>query len=134
MPGHGDPTDPGPESDSDRLRRAVGVVVGLVPPGHVVSYGDIAELIGIGPRQVGAIMAAGPAPGDPERPWWRVTNAAGELPAHLIDEAVARWHMEGTALKSGGRGAAIRTHRADLPDLADAAEAALGPLPGAQSD
>lgn len=65
MPGHGDPTDPGPESDSDRLRRAVGVVVGLVPPGHVVSYGDIAELIGIGPRQVGAIMAAGPAPGTP---------------------------------------------------------------------
>ncbi len=150
-------------------------VARLVPPGRVVAYGDIAALLGVGPRQVGRIMAAGPpGPPDPEEdltaaghaidlpgdlpgedrpsaddhsaddpsvddpsaddpsvPWWRVTNAAGRLPAHLLDEALARWRQEGTGLSRGARGAAIRTHRADLPALADAAEAALGPLPGA---
>lgn len=114
-------------------------VARLVPPGRVVAYGDIAALLGVGPRQVGRIMAAGPpglqedlaAADDADVPWWRVTNAAGRLPAHLLDEALARWRQEGTGLSRGARGAAIRTHRADLPALADAAEAALGPLPGA---
>lgn len=120
----------GPEQ-AQWLRRAVATVVRLVPPGRVVAYGDIAELLGVGPRQVGRIMATGPAPDEEPVPWWRVTNAAGRLPPHLTDEAVACWREEGTTLARDGRGAAIRRRRADLPDLADAAEAVLGPLPGA---
>lgn len=131
------------------LRRQVRTVVRLVPPGRVVSYGDIAELLGIGPRQVGHIMATSnpddtaaradeiraderrPDGAQPdETPWWRVTNAAGRLPPHLSDEAIARWREEGTALARSGRAASIRTHRADLPALAEAAERVLGPLPG----
>ncbi|GAB94579.1 alkylated DNA nucleotide flippase Atl1 [Kineosphaera limosa] len=117
-------------ADAAWLRRAVAAVVALVPPGRVVSYGDVAELLGVGPRQVGAIMAAGPEPGAAQLPWWRVTNAAGTLPVHLLDEAVAHWRAEGTTLRRDNRGVAIRTRRADLPALADAAEAMLGPLPG----
>ena len=45
----------GPEQ-AQWLRRAVATVVRLVPPGRVVAYGDIAELLGVGPRQVGRIM------------------------------------------------------------------------------
>lgn len=119
------------ESRAHWLRHAVATVARLVPPGHIVAYGDIAELLGVGPRQVGAITAAGPAAGEADVPWWRVTNSHGDLPMHLTDEATARWRQEGIPLKRNGRGASIRTHRADLSTLADAAESALGPLPGA---
>ena len=107
-----------------------------MPPGRVVSYGDIAELVGIGPRQVGRILATHDSQLDTATveeqavPWWRITNAAGDLPKHLRDEAFAHYREEGTPMRRNGVGAAIRTHRADLPDLADAAEAHLGPLPG----
>lgn len=115
------------------VRVAVVTIARLVPPGRVVSYGDIAELVGVGPRYVARIVAH-PREGEAPIPWWRITNAAGDLPLHLHDEAFARYRQEGTALKRKGRGAAIGTHRADLPDLADAAEAVLGPLPGATAD
>ena len=36
----------GPEQ-AQWLRRAVATVVRLVPPGRVVAYGDIAELLGV---------------------------------------------------------------------------------------
>ena len=48
--------------DAFRLARDTGydgeLVVELIPPGRVVSYGDIAELTGSSPRRVGTIMAA----------------------------------------------------------------------------
>lgn len=48
--------------------------VELVPPGRLVSYGDVAALLGTGPRQVGAVMAR---EGHGVQ-WWRVTNASGD--------------------------------------------------------
>ena len=75
----------------ERVLRAVE----LVPPGTVVAYGDLAELVGIGPRQVGSIMAtwgSGVA-------WWRVTNAAGSLPPELLARAREHWAAEGIALR-----------------------------------
>ncbi|MDO5710728.1 MAG: MGMT family protein [Micrococcales bacterium] len=110
------------------VRAIVLAIARLVPSGRIVSYGDIAELVGIGPRQVGRIISTH---GEDDIPWWRVTNTHGDLPLHLHDEALARYREEGTAIKRSGRGAAIRTHRADLPALADDAESALGPLAGA---
>ena len=44
-------------------------VVARIPPGKVMSYGDIAEYLGVGgPRQVGAVMSRSGG----EVPWWRV--------------------------------------------------------------
>lgn len=105
-PGH-DLTDP------ERYAEAVLAVVEAIPPGRVMSYGDIAELLGHGgPRQVGRVMShhGGGVP------WWRVTRADGspalghEVTAHLewvaertpvrngrADMAVARWTPDGTA-------------------------------------
>lgn len=89
--------------------------VELVPPGTVATYGDIARVVGIGPRHVGNVLArwgAGVC-------WWRVTNRDGELPAALLEEARRRWTAEGVTLSETGRGCRITEHRADVQNLAD---------------
>jgi methylated-DNA-protein-cysteine methyltransferase-like protein len=101
----------------ERVLRAVE----QVPAGRVVSYGDLAGLVGTGPRHVGAIMrdrGSGVT-------WWRVTNAAGDLPRHLRERARAPWAEEGIAWKPNGRGCRIAEHRCDLVALADRWEAAV---------
>ena len=105
----------------------VHTVARLVPPGRVVSYGDIAALFAANPRQVGRYLSGC---GDPGVPWWRVTNASGRLPRPLTDEAASHWRAEGTPTRADGSGVLMARARADLPALADAAEAALGRLPG----
>ena len=102
-------------------------VARLVPAGLVVSYGDIAALFDASPRQVGRYLSGCT---DPGVPWWRVTNAAGRLPSQLAGEAASRWREEGTPSRADGSGVLMVRARADLPALADAAEAVLGPLPG----
>ncbi|MFD3451574.1 MGMT family protein [Streptomyces sp. NPDC058691] len=67
-----------------------------IPPGKVMTYGDVAEWLGEGgPRQVGRVMALyGGAV-----PWWRVVRAdGGLLPGHELD-AMARYRQEGTPLR-----------------------------------
>jgi methylated-DNA-protein-cysteine methyltransferase-like protein len=93
----------------ERVLRAVE----QVPRGRVVSYGDLAALVGIGPRQVGTIMRLYGS----NVAWWRVTNSYGDLPAPLLDEVRERWAAEGILLKPGGRGCRIADHRADLARL-----------------
>ncbi|GAB3587974.1 MGMT family protein [Calidifontibacter terrae] len=112
------------------LAQQVYTVVRLVPPGRIVAYGDIAGMFGINPRQVGRLLATHSEHDELDLPWWRITNAAGDLPVHLLDEARARWAIEGLLPKPNGKGLSIRRHRADLAALANAAEAALGPLTG----
>ena len=109
------------------LADQVYTVVRLVPVGRIVSYGDIAGLFSINPRQVGRFLAVS-EPAD-ELPWWRVTNAYGDPPKHLRDEVFARWAEEGISLQPNGIGCRIKQYRADLAQLADDAERLLGPLP-----
>lgn len=112
------------------LRSSVYAIVALIPSGRAVSYGDIAGMLGMSPRMVGRYLALSQGA---DLPWWRVVNAAGELPAHVREHALAHWEEEGMSLKPNGLGISIRHYRADLPHLADAAEAQLGPLPGLDS-
>jgi len=88
-------------------------LVERIPRGRVVSYGDIARIVGIGPRQVGAVMSryGGGVT------WWRVTNASGELPEQIADEARAHWLDEGIPVRTGRPGCKITEARADLADL-----------------
>lgn len=79
-------------------------VAGDIPPGRVMTYGDIGHVVGLGPRQVGAIIASGAV-----ECWWRVTNAQGRLPEHLQAEACERYAAEQTPT-SGGH-AAIKAAR-----------------------
>jgi methylated-DNA-protein-cysteine methyltransferase-like protein len=85
-----------------------------VPPGRVASYGDLAELVAVGPRIVGRILSVHGG----RVPWWRITSASGDLPAHLRDQARPRWAHEGITWKDNGLGCRIRDFRADADRLA----------------
>jgi alkylated DNA nucleotide flippase Atl1 len=102
VPRH-DPADELPE-----FAAAVLDVVDLVPPGQVVTYGDIAEYLGRGgPRQVGAVMATwGGAVS-----WWRVLRADGSPPPGHEREALSRYRSEGTPLRAGGTRVDLRRAR-----------------------
>jgi alkylated DNA nucleotide flippase Atl1 len=103
----------------ERVLRAVE----QVPPGRVVSYGDVAALVGIGPRHVGNVLASWGG----SVPWWRVTNVAGVLPPDLLARALPHWDEEGIALRPDRRGCRIAAYRADLDRLAaDHARATAG--------
>lgn len=71
-------------------------VAELIPSGHVMTYGDIAEWLAEGgPRQVGRVMALyGGAV-----PWWRVIRADGVLLPGNERRALAHYRTEGTPLR-----------------------------------
>lgn len=100
--------------DEDLVERILRAVE-QIPPGRVASYGDLAELVGVGPRLVGRVMSLYGG----NVTWWRVTSSYGDLPPHLHDEARAHWAEEGIAWKPNGLGCRIKEHRADLRRLAD---------------
>ena len=86
--------------DRDEYAEAVLSVVERIPPGRVMTYGAIAEYLGLGgPRQVGTVMAryGGGVP------WHRVVNAAGRLVPGHESEALKRHRAEGTPLRGPGR-------------------------------
>jgi len=80
-------------------------VAEAIPPGRVMSYGDIAEYLGEGgPRQVGRVMAlwgGGVA-------WWRVIHADGSLLQGHEQTALARYREEGTPMRPGAHGGPAR--------------------------
>nr|WP_308356386.1 MGMT family protein [Streptomyces sp. ODS05-4] len=86
-------------------------VADLIPPGRVMTYGDVAEWLGDGgPRQVGRAMAlyGGAAP------WWRVVRADGKLlPGHEL-RALDHYREEGTPLKEADRRAEGSLPRLDM--------------------
>jgi alkylated DNA nucleotide flippase Atl1 len=104
---------PRPRPVSDYAERVLDVT-DAIPPGHVLSYGDIAEYLGQGgPRQVGRVMAlwgGGAA-------WWRVVHANGSLLAGHERDALAHYREEGTPLRCAADGspAGIDMRRARWP-------------------
>ncbi len=103
------PDDPG-ESDLPRYVELVLDTVDRIPPGRVLTYGDIAELVGQGgPRQVGAVMSRY----GNLVPWWRVVHADGAPPVCHDDEAPAAYRAEGTPLRAGGTRIDLRRARWD---------------------
>jgi alkylated DNA nucleotide flippase Atl1 len=101
---------PSPDELPD-LASAVLDLVDEVPRGRVVTYGDLAAVVGCGPRQVGTVMARwGGAVA-----WWRVLRADGSPPPGLEREALSRYRAEGTALRPGGRRVNLAAARWPLP-------------------
>lgn len=95
-----------------------------IPPGRVVSYGDIAGITDTTPRQVGSVLrvyGSGVT-------WWRVTNASGGLVPHLLDDARAHWFDEGMPTNSDSTAVRLSECRADLNALAAATDRALGKM------
>lgn len=84
------------EQQGDDYVAAVLELVESIPSGRVLSYGDVAELLGRGgPRQVGAVMSRyGSAV-----PWWRVLRADGRPPPGHETDALRHYRDEGTATR-----------------------------------
>ena len=84
-------------------------IVDSIPPGRVLSYGDIARWLGEGgPRQVGRVMAlwgGGVA-------WWRVIHADGTPAPGHERAALARYRQENTPLRSAGPPVRVDMRRA----------------------
>ncbi|WP_313822517.1 MGMT family protein [Citricoccus sp.] len=88
---------PGPYELSEALILAAQ----LVPPGHAVSYGQLAGLLDAGgPRQAGRAMSQAPD----GTCWWRIVRADGSLPASLSARAAPHYVAERTPLKGQGAG------------------------------
>lgn len=118
----------------DGYETAVLRVAAAIPPGRVLSYGDIAALLeGMGPRTVGRVLSRHGA----DVPWWRVLRADGTVFEPLVSRAAVEYAREGTPLvpaRDGerGRGPRVRMGEArwqpspgELAHL-DAALAAIG--------
>ncbi|GAA2974210.1 MULTISPECIES: MGMT family protein [Streptomyces] len=86
-------------------------VADLIPPGRVMTYGDVAEWLGEGgPRQVGRVMALYGA----AAPWWRVVRSDGTLlPGHEL-RALDHYRDEGTPLREASQGADGHLPRLDM--------------------
>lgn len=77
-------------------------VVDSIPPGRVMTYGDVAAALGSrASRAVGQTMAYYGS----DAPWWRVIRASGHPPAGHSTEALEYYRAESTPLlwsRNGG--------------------------------
>ncbi len=67
-------------------------LVDHIPPGHVLTYGDVAELLGRGSaRSIGTVMSRH----GHEVPWQRVVQASGRPAEPHVEEALRLLRAEG---------------------------------------
>jgi len=70
--------------------------VELIPPGRVLSYGDVAEFVGTrAPRQIGRILAADGG----AVPWFRVLRADGSCAEHIRSEQIRLLTADGVPFR-----------------------------------
>ena len=86
-------------------------VVESIPPGRVMTYGDVAAAIGSrAARGVGSVMARYGS----DLPWWRVIRASGHPALDHEAEALEHFRAEGTPLVAHASSGSYRVR----PDLA----------------
>jgi len=98
---------PGPrvDVDSPRYRARVFDIVRRIPAGRVMTYGQLAELLGEGytARTVGFVMSTA----DDEDPWHRVINAQGACSTGRVvlppDKQQRMLEAEGVVFNERGR-------------------------------
>ena len=81
---------------SDDFVSRVLEVVDSIPPGHVMTYGEVAATIGSrAARAVGTVMARYGS----DVPWWRVIRSGGHPPLAHEDRALEHYEAESTPLR-----------------------------------
>lgn len=84
-------------------------VVADIPPGRVMTYGDVAAVLGSrAARAVGNVMAIAGA----DVPWWRVVRASGQPPVAHEERALVHYREEGTPIVTTSGGYRIDLRRA----------------------
>ena len=97
---------------SEEFSERVLSLVERIPPGRVLSYGVIAQILDEGgPRQVGSVMAYDGG----GVPWWRVVRADGSLPPSHIGRAQEHYLEEKTPMRAGGAAVDIQQALWDGP-------------------
>jgi alkylated DNA nucleotide flippase Atl1 len=97
-----------PQSDSDALARRILACIESIPPGRVMTYGDVAEYAGASSaRIVGRVLALD----DGSVPWHRVMRSNGTLAEHLYTEQRQRLLAEGVRFR--GDKVDLANHRWD---------------------
>ena len=80
------------------LAERVREVILAIPPGSVLSYGEVAARAGVSSaRQVGRLLAED----GQDLPWHRVLRANGSCAPHLAAEQLARLRAEGVTVVDG---------------------------------
>ena len=105
-------------------------VVRTIPPGVVATYGQVATVVGCGPRLVGYAMASLPAGSD--IPWQRVINSQGRISIRSdgMPDSRQRRLLVGEGVVFDARGKVdLNQFGWDGPDWALVHEAGLNPLP-----
>lgn len=93
-----------PMSSPEGRRSALYLVMAQIPPGKVISYGELAALAGLGraARWVGRTLSQ--LPDDTRLPWHRVLGAGGRLSLPVGspsgDEQRARLRDEGLTVRN----------------------------------
>ncbi len=86
---------------ADSFRLQIYALVARIPPGQIMTYGQIAECLGTprAARQVGYAMAR--CPSEAKLPWHRVINAKGEISrrANPGDEEYQRLLLEAEGVR-----------------------------------
>lgn len=78
--------------------RAVLDAVDAIPPGRVLAYSDVAELVGRGTgRTVGTVLARYGG----EVPWHRVLRADGSCATHKAERQLELLRAEGVPVRGG---------------------------------
>lgn len=100
-PGRSEPADllSEPAGPYPPTARRILEAVELIPPGRVLTYGDVAEFVGLrSGRVVGNVLHRF----GHEVPWWRVVRSTGHpAPSHPA-EAISRLAVEGVPLTRDG--------------------------------
>ena len=100
---------PGRGSAFDDFAERVLDVVERIPPGRVLSYGDVADLLGDGgPRRVGRVLSRDGS----AVPWWRVLRADGTHVEGIRQLALELLRTEGAAIRGSGPDARVDMARA----------------------
>ncbi len=92
----------------DDLAARILACVESIPPGKVMTYGDVAEYVGSrAPRAVGRVLAIDGG----TVPWYRVLRANGTMAEHIADEQRQLLLAEGVRVENGR--VALATYRWD---------------------
>jgi alkylated DNA nucleotide flippase Atl1 len=88
-------------------RPAIYRVVGRIPFGHVLSYGDVGKIVGVGPRQVATAMRGCP----PGLPWYRVVGSGGVIRTRGATASIQKQSLIAEGIRLRGARFSYSSHR-----------------------